>query len=357
MPDQGNQSLEQLAVPEIPKELAKQFDVLEQKFIRAEVDQIRSGIVRFRPLLKERDDAIAKSPLKDNFWIRVIANSPPEIDEYILESDAEVLGTSLKNLSVERFEVDQNGHGEPRSFRLTFEFHSNENQHFENEKLVKEFYWRKQITRTAKGKKRSWEGLVSEPVRINWKAGKDLTKGLLDAACDLAEAEKKKKGDRKELPELQKLQEKIQEAADANDKDVDEDDFSLGAMSPAGTSFFSFFGYRGRTVSAEESQAATKEDDERYEKLLKGETVDDEDEDDDDDDDEDEDTDEDIEIFPDGDGLAIALAEDLYTHAFKYFGQSIEDVAGSDIMDGDVDIESESDEEGEDQRPRKKAKV
>ena len=56
---------------------------------------------------------------------------------------------------------------------------------------VKDFYWRKQIIRTSKGKRRTWEGLVSEPVRINWKKDMDLTKGLLGAACDLADAEKK----------------------------------------------------------------------------------------------------------------------------------------------------------------------
>ncbi|PLB51960.1 hypothetical protein P170DRAFT_401736 [Aspergillus steynii IBT 23096] len=316
------ENIEDLVLPDIPKELAQQFNLLEQKFARAEVDQIRNGVTRFRPLLKERDEAIAKSALKDSFWIQVFANSPPDIDEYVLESDAAVLGTALKNVLVERFEVDDKGQGEPRSFRLTLEFRTADNDHFENEKLVKEFHWRKQITRSPSGKKRTWEGLVSEPVRINWKPGKDLTKGLLDAACDLADAEKKSKGDRKDLPEFAKLQSKIEEAAEANNeegKDADDDDFSLGQLSPAGTSFFSLFGYRGRTVSAEESQAATKEDDERFEKLLKGEQVDEENDDEEDDED-DEDIDEAIEIFPDGDELAIALAEDLYTHAFKYFG-------------------------------------
>lgn len=301
----------------------------------------------------------------------MFANSPPDVDEYVLEDDAAVLGTALKNLSVERFEVDDQGQGEPRSFRLTFEFRPQDNENFDNEKLVKDFHWRKQITRSPAGKKRTWEGLVSEPVRINWKPGKDLTKGLLDAACDLADAEKKGKGDRKDLPEFAKLQSKIEEAAEANHegKDADDDDFDLGGMSPAGTSFFSLFGYRGRKVSAEESKAATKEDDERFEKLLKGEQVDDENDDDVDEDDDEEDIDEAAEIFPDGDELAIALAEDLYTHAFKYFGSYLDPVisrrmltsrAGSHPDEDPSDLEDgsdEDDEEGEEERPRKKAKV
>lgn len=341
---------EHTGLPELPKELAKQFGLLEQKFVRAEVDQIRSGITRFRPLLKERDEAIANSPLKGTFWTQVFANAPPDVDEYVLESDAAVLGTALQSLSVERFEVDDQGNGEPRSFRLIFEFRPADNEHFDNEKLVKDFYWRKQITRSPAGVKR-WEGLVSEPVRINWKTGQDLTRGVLDAACDLAEAEKKNKGDRKELPEFKKLQSKIEESHEHDDgKDADDDDFSLGALSPAGTSFFSLFGYRGRSVSAEESQAATKEDDERFEKLLKGEQVEDDEEDEDDDD---EDDDEAAEIFRDGDELAIALAEDLYTHAFKYFGGSADDEDLSELMDG----ENEDDDEGEEERPRKKTKV
>ncbi|KAI9041791.1 histone chaperone napB [Aspergillus affinis] len=347
------ENIEDLILPDIPKELAQQFNLIEQKFVRAEVDQIRNGVTRFRPILKERDEAIANSALKDSFWTQVFANAPPDVDEYVLESDAAVLGIALKSLSVERFEVDDQGNGEPRSFRLTLEFRPEDNESFENEKLVKEFYWRKQITRSPSGAKRSWEGLVSEPVRINWKEGQDLTKGLLDAACDLAEAEKKNKGDRKELPEFKKLQSKIEEAAEAtNDegKDADDDDFSLGALSPAGTSFFSLFGYRGRSVTAEESKAATKEDDERFQKLVKGEQVEEDDEEEDEDDDED--TDEAIEIFPDGDELAIALAEDLYTHAFKYFGGAADDDA-SELMDGEDD---ESEDEGE-ERPRKKTKV
>lgn len=257
----------------------------------------------------------------------MFSNAPGEIDEYILPTDAGVLGSCLKNLHVERFEVDAKGNGEPRSIRVTFEFKTGEeNPFFEDEKLVKDFYWRKQVTRTPKGKRRTWEGLVSEPVRIHWKKDMDLTKGLLGAACDLAEAEKKAGAgaDRKKLGEYETLVKKASEidADNMDEDDDDEDEEGLGAQSPAGVSFFAFFGYRGRDVTAEQSKQATKEEDERWAKICKGEAVEENDEDDDEDDEfePDEFDLDDIETFPDGEELAITLAEDLWPGALKYYG-------------------------------------
>lgn len=296
---------------------------------------MRKSVPVFRPLFEKRNEIITAPEVADDFWIRVFSNAPSEIDEYILPTDAGVLGSCLKNLKVERFEVDEKGQGEPRSIRFTFEFRTGEeNPFFENETLVKDFYWRKQVTKTAKGKRRTWEGLVSEPVRISWKKDMDLTKGLLDAACDLSEAEKKQGGgDRKKLSEFEKLVKKVEEIESDGMKGEDEGDDEeegLGAQSPAGVSFFAFFGYRGRDVSAEQSKEATKESDERWAKIVKGEEVDDGERgevDDDDDDDDDYELDEhdleDIEIFPDGEDLAIALAEDLWPGALKYYGMSL----------------------------------
>lgn len=289
---------------------------------------VRKSVPVFRPLFEKRNEIITSPEVADDFWIRVFSNAPSEIDEYILPTDAGVLGSCLKNLKVERFEVNEKGEGEPRSIRFTFEFRTGEeNPFFENEVLVKEFSWRKQITRTAKGKRRTWEGLVSEPVRINWKKDMDLTKGLLGAACDLAEAEKKNAGgDRKKLSEFEKLVKRVEEIENERMKDDDEGDDEeegLGAQSPAGVSFFAFFGFRGRVVTAEESKAATKEDDERWAKITKGEKVDDEEVGEDDDEYELDELDlDDIEIFPDGEELAIAIAEDLWPGALKYYGMS-----------------------------------
>ncbi|EAW14813.1 histone chaperone napB [Aspergillus clavatus NRRL 1] len=353
--EDGQKSLlERIEMPEIPDDVAREFSLLEQRFIRAETDRLRRSTVENRPLWEQRSKIISK--VQDDFWVRVLSNAPAEIDEYIQHADAAVLGSALKDLTVERFEVDEKGQGEPRSLRFTFVFRTgDENPFFENEKVVKDFYWRKKITKTPKGKRRTWEGLVSEPVRINWKEGMDLTKGLLDAACDLAEAEKKQAGDRKKLPEFEKIAKKMEELESAamEDNEEDEEDFPT----PAGTSFFGFFGYRGNVVSAEESKEANKEDDERFEKALQGEKFDDDDEEEEDEDD-DEDSFDEIEIFPDGEDVAIALAEDLWPNAHKYYGQSFE--VGEDYSDFDEDeLEDEEDDEEEESNshPRKKARV
>lgn len=287
---------------------------------------MRKSVPILEPLFKKRSEIINMPEVQSDFWVRVFSSAPAEIDEYILPTDAGALGACLKNLTVERFEVDAQGNGEPRSLRFTFDFQQCDESPFENTQLVKDFYWRKQSIKTSKGKRRTWEGLVSEPVRINWKKDRDLTKGLLDAACDLFDAEKKNGGDRKKLKEYEALVKKITEfeaEAEKEEEEEDEDDEDMEAQSPAGVSFFSFFGYRGRDVSAEQSKEATKEDDERFAKIVKGEPVDDDDEGDEDDDEDDLDLIddlEDVEIFEDGEELAIAIAEDLWADAMKYYG-------------------------------------
>lgn len=287
---------------------------------------MRKSVPLLQPLFKKRAEIINTPEVQGDFWIRVFSCAPGDIEDYILPTDAGVLGACLKNMTVERFEVDEQGNGEPRSLRFIFEFDQCEESPFEDTKLVKDFYWRMQSIKTSKGKRRTWEGLVSEPVRINWKKDRDLTKGLLDAVCDLFDAEKKNGGDRKQLKEYEALLKKITDVeaeAEKKQEDEGEDDEDMEDYSPAGVSFFSFFGYRGRDVSAEQSKEATKEDDERFAKIVKGEPVDDDEENDEDDDEDDMDLIddlEDVEIFEDGEELAIALAEDLWPDAMKYYG-------------------------------------
>ena len=292
---------------------------------------MRKSVPVLQSLFDKRNEIINIPDVQSDFWIRVFASAPPEIEEFLLPADEAVLGSCLKNLKVERFEVDAQGNGEPRSLRFTFDFETGEeNPFFENSQLVKEFYWRKQIIHTSKGKRRTWEGLVSDPVRINWKKDMDLTKGLLDATCNLFDAEKKG-GKRTDLPEYKALVEKVaeveQEEEDEEMNDDDEDD-EEDPHSPTGTSFFAWFGYRGRDVSAEVSKAATKEDDERFAKILKGEKVDGEDEEDDEEDEDEEaelsDAVEEAEIFPNGEELAMTLADDLWTDAMKYYSKFID---------------------------------
>ena len=276
--------------------------------------------------------------MKPEFWTRVFSSAPEDIDSLILPSDAAAL-SYLSNLNVERFGLDSNGQGEPRSIRFTFEF-SDDNPFFDNQKLVKEFHWRKQSTRNSKGKRRTWEGFVSEPVRINWKKGMDLTKGMSNALCDLVEVEKKQPGtERSDLPEFMNFMEKLEalfnaDLSDYSDHSGDEDENKTGPRTDEekadndrseGLSFFDWFGYRGRDVSAEQSAQAQKEEDERFAKIANGEEVEDDldygdDEDIDMDSEEGADEVEDLEVFPEGENLAIAIAEDLWPGAMRYYG-------------------------------------
>lgn len=82
-----------------------------------------------------------------------------------------------------------------------------------------------------------------------------------------------------------------------------------------GLSFFAWFGFIGRRISAAESAAANKAERARREAVKAGEEVPDLEENED----EDEGEDESLEIFPDGDDLAVAISEDLWPGAIKYF--------------------------------------
>jgi Nucleosome assembly protein (NAP) len=294
---------------------------------------VRKQIPALRPLYAKRNALVASSDLQEaDFWPRVFASAPQEIDEYVLPFDSAVLGQCLKNVLVERCEVDENGQGgDPRSVRFTFEFATGEeNPYFSDATLVKEFYYRTKVTKTAKGRRQVWEGYVSTPVRIGWKEDQDLTKGLLDAAVDLYEAEQKDKNvDRTTLKEYEVLEKKLEEAeAEANllgdEEEEDADDENpLSIRSPAGVSFFAWFAYRGNDVTAEQSAEAAKEELERWQKIEKGEKVDEDDDDesdDEDEDDEDEASIANVEVFPGGDDVAVALAEDLWPNALKYYG-------------------------------------
>ncbi|EFR01360.1 NAP family protein [Nannizzia gypsea CBS 118893] len=374
--------LERVEMPsKLPKELQRKMTLLQDEFADAQVEHMRVGVNIMRPVYAKRNELIA-SKLKDlDFWPRVFSNLPAEVDEFILPSDSEIFNTCLKNLNIERIGIDEKGEGEPRSLRFTFEFDNSEaNVWFDDAKLVKDFHWRRELKITAAGKRRVWEGLVSEPVRISWKKNMDPTHGLLDAACDLAEAEKallkkekKEKiseDERMNLPEFEKLVElaaKVEaEAAPGNEGEEDGDE---DGASPAGLSFFAWFGYRGADVSEKESQAARKEDRETTEKMRKGEDVPGEDDDDEDEDDEDEEDSLAIaEIFADGQNVAIAFGEEVWPEALQCYVDSymvpgdFEDFEDLDVEEmealiaGDED-EDEEEEKGEkEERPRKKAK-
>ncbi|KAG5917501.1 hypothetical protein E4U53_004195 [Claviceps sorghi] len=257
-----------------------------------------------RDLFAKREKIISQIP---NFWPLVFEQAPPEIDEYIQPTDASVIVSALKNLHVERFELPD---GHPRSFLIRFDF--SENEYFENSTLEKKFWWR--------FAKDGWEGYVSEPVEIKWKPGKDLTNGLLDLAKKIFEDDKAGKSGEKTSAK-EEIAKKLE-------------DTSLETAS-----FFNFFGFRGRYVTAADSAEAAKIVEEKRKARKAGDKVDDtmdEDEDDEDDDDYE------YEIFPNGDDVALSIAEDLYPEAIRYF-QEGEQLAL--LSDGDFEDEDDEDED------------
>jgi len=259
---------------------------------------VRQQYILSKPLYAKRAELVAKIP---KFWALVLEQAPVEIDEYIQPTDANVLYSHLTNLTVSRFSLEEDEKkGDPRNFLVRFEF--SENEYFEDRVIEKKFWWRHS--------KDGFEGLVSEPVTIKWKEGKDLTEGLLDLAKavydeQLAAPKEAKKGKQTELTEKQKtLKKKISETG-------------MG-----GVSFFCFFGYVGEIVSEEESKEVIAKENERRKKRQAGEKVKDEDEDMEDEEDlDDDEEDDELDIFPPGDVVAVTIADELWPNAIKYFSE------------------------------------
>ena len=248
-------------------------------------------------MYEKREKTVSQIP---NFWPLVLEQAPADVDQYIHPTDSAVFLTSLKNISVSHFEVEDGAKGDPRSVAIKFEFE--ENEYFEDTVLEKKFWYR-----VAKD---GWTGLVSEPVPIKWKEGKDLTDGILDLVVKVWEQDRTAVGaDGAFKPK------KIEEFS-PDEKALKE---KLAQTGLGGLSFFTWFGYRGPRVSAEESRAALEK--EREERRLRAEGKK-EKEDKEDEEEEDEDESLALEIFPDGEELAIAIAEDLWPNAIKYFSKS-----------------------------------
>ncbi|KAK3707663.1 hypothetical protein LTR37_012011 [Vermiconidia calcicola] len=271
-------------------------------------------------LYAKRSAAASKIP---NFWSLVFEQAPVEIDQYVQPHDSRIFAESLISFDVRRPELDTTGSGNPRSISVKFEFKPNDD--FEDTVLEKTFWYR----RSRDG----WAGLVSEPVKIRWKKGKDLTEGLTDGAIALWEA-RKKIGDTtaKGLPEYTALKKKVE---------------SWNGMN---TSFFTWFGWVSgrRWVSAEESEKANAEYAELKQKRKAGARVD---VPDDEDDAEADIHDDDVEVHQAGEELAISFADDLWPNAIKLFTQAQEDdeeISEADFEDLDgEDMEDDEDGDGE----------
>ncbi|KAF1969419.1 hypothetical protein BU23DRAFT_557718 [Bimuria novae-zelandiae CBS 107.79] len=307
------------AEPEEVQARFEELDVLEAEFENVELELIRKSNELNAPLWQERAELVAKIP---HFWTLVFEQAPTEFDSFILPSDAQIFAECFETLEVTRFEIDD-PKGSPRSVLIKFGF--SDNEYFENKVLEKKFWFRKS---------KDWEGLVSEPVKIDWKKGKDPTEGLSDAAFDLFQARKKSaksangssKSKDSELPEYKKLVSMIEESTEAS------------------PSFFAWFGFVSdyRWVSAEESEQTAKEDAERIARLKCGEKVED-----DEDEDEDQTDYQETEVYPQGGEIATLIAEDLWPSAIKYF-KSAHEQDGDDLSEiGVEDMDEDENESGD----------
>lgn len=279
--------------------------------------------------------------------------SPPEIDQYIQPSDSAVLAAALKSIKVERFEIPAaakptdtgvEAFGEPRSFKITFEF--SDNEWFTDNILEKKFYYRYA--------KDGYQGHISEPVKINWKQGKDLTEGMTDLAGKFYAAQMRHVqsnggkwgvyGKNKthalpsaELPEYEEIKQRV-------------DDSTEGSQS-----FFTWFGYRGKWISEEENKAARAEELERRAKVQRGEPLDDSDEEDDDMDEDDSDKYDmaytESEVFFNGEDFGVCIAEEVWPNAIQLFlaAQEADDLSDGDFEDEDMDDMMDEDDEDEDE--------
>ncbi|KAG7002329.1 hypothetical protein G7Y79_00027g060210 [Physcia stellaris] len=300
---------------------------VEKRFEALEIEILRTSYIKSKPIYADRARLIKQVP---GFWPTILQSddAPPAIEPAIQSCDLQIL-SSLKAIEIARFEVDDDpSHGDPRSFKITFQF--DHNDYFENEALEKTFWHRRS--------KDGSTGLVSEPVKIKWKKNMDPTEGLLDLAVDAFNE-------------------------DSNGRLVDR----LEESDSSSPSFFAFFGYRGRSITAAESAkvmddqskgseggSATnlpKREQESPEEdltsIIKRTISTDENQDDP------------LvhEIYPAGDDLAIAICEDLFPGALRYFAQASEQEIESD----DEDVEEINDDVSEDSTaaegpPRKRKK-
>ncbi|KAI3325946.1 hypothetical protein HD806DRAFT_428822 [Xylariaceae sp. AK1471] len=307
----------------IDPQTIKELHLFEAAISDVDTEVTAKQYLMSRDIFAARQKTIAKIP---SFWAVTFDNAATELEAAVTPADLEVTRPEIP-ASAKPSDLGLDKFGEPRSLRFTFRFADNE--WFSDKELSKTFYFRYGKDGSA--------GLVSEPVKVNWKSPeKDLTKGLTDAALAFWNAQKANASQQldgvlandarhardaaaKNMPEYQALAKKLE-------SDV------VGSMS-----FFNFFSYRGRWISAAEHKQAKAELLAKRKAAQAGEDVDD---DDDDEDDDDEDfTEEAVETFPAGHEVAVTIAEDIYPNAIDYFM--------GNTIDSDIDLDEDDDEDEE----------
>lgn len=319
---------------ELDPALLKELNLLDAALSDVDIEVIAKQWLMTKDILAARQRTIAKIP---GFWGEVFDNAISELEAPMTRTDIKIFTEALVALEVDRFEIPASAKptdaglanfGEPRSVKVTFHF--KENEWFSDSKLEKTFYYRYDKTEDA--------GLVSEPLKIHWKPGKDVTEGLTDAVYALWQAQKANPSQQldavltrearkvrdaaaRELPEYKALSELLQEH------------ISTGA-----NSFFNFFSYRGRWVSAAESVEAKAEFMAKRQAAMAGQDEPEQEEEDDDD----EPAEEAVETFMTGHEAATALTDDVFPSAIDYF------LADQIDIDGDFDDDDDDEDEDED---------
>lgn len=317
----------------------KELQLIEASLSDVDTEITAKQYLMTKDILAARQSTIAKIP---GFWAVVFDHASSELEAAITGSDLAVFANALQGIEIGRPEVPASAHaaqvglahfGEPRS--VTIRFHWSENAWFSDSILEKTFFYRHGKDGSA--------GLVSDPVRIHWKDGKDLTEGLTDAAYHfwaaqkaqpaqqqldavlVGDARKARDAEARKMPEYKALADKLENATN-------------GAVS-----FFNFFSYRGRWTSAAESVEAKAELLAKRQAALNGTAAED-----DDDDEEDEDfPEEDVETFPAGHEVAVSIAEDIFPSAIDYF--MADTIDSDDELDGiEIDNTDDDDEDDDD---------
>ncbi|KAK8120083.1 hypothetical protein PG999_004203 [Apiospora kogelbergensis] len=278
-----------------------------------------------KDIFAKRQNSIAKIP---GFWSVVFDKAVSELEAAITPRDNVIFQQALTAINVDRPEIPAGAKttdtgidkfGEPRSMTITFHF--KENDFFTDSVLAKTFYYRYGNDGST--------GLVSEPVKINWKAGKDVTEGLSDAAYGFWQAQKADASQQLDAA----LSGDARKARDAKAREMPQYK-ALAAMieekEMGATSFFNFFSYRGRWTSAAESVQAKAE---AMAKRAKAGEVDEEEEEEE----EEEFPEEHVETFPPGHDVAVTIGDDIFPSAIDYFLE--------DDIDSDIDLDSDDEDE------------
>ncbi|KAI0437395.1 hypothetical protein F4803DRAFT_157518 [Xylaria telfairii] len=316
----------------IDPQTIKELHLFEAAIADVDTEVTAKQYLLSRDIFAARQKTIAKIP---SFWAVTFDNAASELEAAVTPGDLEVFSAALTSLEVTRPEIPASAKpsdlgldkfGEPRSLQFTFRFADNE--WFSDKELTKIFYFRYGKDGSA--------GLVSDPIKINWKSPeKDLTQGLSDAALAFWNAQKADPSQNldgvlandarhardtaaKKIPEYQSLAKKLESNVE-------------GALS-----FFNFFSYRGRWISTAEHVQAKAE---LLAKRKAAQAGNDMEEDDDDDDDDEDFTEEAVETFPAGHEVAVTIAEDIFPNAIDYFM--------GNTIDSDIEIDDDDDEDEE----------